>query len=645
MIAGGILAYLSINNISNFKELTEKRILEEEKDIHSYYAGNFGEALDRLSRKLKEHMGNREFPPVNTQKNVLYPEVSDYLIIMKDGAMIRPHFSVQDLAPAQNRRSLFANWYERGEHQEFQDEDLGSALFAYNKALENADTPCDSAKTYNALVRLHNKWNQNEEALGAYKVLIDEYGLCTNRFGIPYVYFSIDPLLRDNSHIQVSERTMLLTAFLDNLVGNRIAYTHTTEVLLDSLIQDATLGSDPDLSNLIRDARKKAQLIRKYRPVLLEIQENPASFESYKQNDFIMVPPGSETKDLFMVYERKEILYGFVLPFEQLDQQAREMLDRGAHKFQYELISEKRSPEPGKLQSNLEIENPINLNFPEEVLRIRPVNKDEISDFIFRRKLITYLGLSLLVAAMVIGLYMMFQNVNRKKRMARLRTDFVANVTHELKTPLTSINMFADSILLRRYKSEEGLSKYARIILKESEKLKRMVNNILEFSRQENNQINYELMEENIAGIIHEVLEEMDYWLSAHHFKVNLDLEDDLYAIVDSEGLKQAMSNLITNAIKYSPEEKRIIIRSYSKGSYACIDVQDYGMGIPSDQLESIFEKFYRISDHPTAQASGTGLGLTVSREIIASMKGRLTVESSIGKGSCFTITLNSSKS
>ena len=222
--------------------------------------------------------------------------------------------------------------------------------------------------------------------------------------------------------------------------------------------------------------------------------------------------------------------------------------------------------------------------------------------------------------------------------MEKLRADFVANVTHELKTPLTSINMFADSILLNRVKNEKDIKKYANVIVKESEKLKRMVNNILDFSRKESDKLNFQLQKHNLAKIIQNIMLEMNYWLEIHKFEVQLNIEDPIVANVDPEGLKQVLSNLITNAIKYSDTEKKIEIRLYKKAEKAYIEVADHGIGIPDDKLPHIFEKFYRVNSNKNENIGGTGLGLTVSAAIIEAQHGKLRVKSTLNKGSTFTI-------
>ena len=251
------------------------------------------------------------------------------------------------------------------------------------------------------------------------------------------------------------------------------------------------------------------------------------------------------------------------------------------------------------------------------------------------------IGLILLLAAMLIGLFTLIRDVSNKKRMERMRADFVSNVTHELKTPLTSINMFADSIVLGRVASEEQLKKYAHIIVKESERLKRMVNNILDFSRTESNKLNYHLQEFNLSEIVDDIMHEMNYWLEINNFEVNLDLNENIVATVDPEGLKQVLSNLISNAIKYSDIKKKIEIRLYENKGKAFIEVEDHGIGIPEDKLKSVFEKFYRVNSKKNENISGTGLGLTVSKDIVEAQNGNLLVSSTVNKGSKFTIVLN----
>lgn len=224
--------------------------------------------------------------------------------------------------------------------------------------------------------------------------------------------------------------------------------------------------------------------------------------------------------------------------------------------------------------------------------------------------------------------------------MTNMQSEFVANVTHELKTPLTSIKMFAETILLDRARSEAIRKKYANIIMKESEVLKRKIDNILEYSARKNENAKYRMKETSLTLLVGEVMDEMKYWLDINKFEVKTELEEGIFARVDPEAIKQALTNLVGNAIKYSPADKNLVVRLKKNSEKIVIEVEDTGMGIPKDQLNLVFQKFYRIRSQENESTTGTGLGLSVTRDIVQAHHGEISVESEINKGSKFTIWL-----
>ena len=262
-----------------------------------------------------------------------------------------------------------------------------------------------------------------------------------------------------------------------------------------------------------------------------------------------------------------------------------------------------------------------------------------IKDFIKRRSWIYGIASALLLVAMFLGVALIIRDIAREKHLARLQSDFISNVTHELKTPLTSIYMFAESLKLDRVKSVKGRKEYLSIILKESERLKRMINNILDFSKMENGKPEYHFVNSNLASIMNAAIHEMDYWFENEKFDIVTDLDENIEAEIEPEKMKQAFGNLLSNAIKYSTNTKKIYIRLFKKTNQICIEVEDQGIGIPEDQLPRIFEKFYRIDLKESI--SGTGLGLTVVKEIVEAHNGKIFVTSKLEKGSKFSIILN----
>jgi two-component system phosphate regulon sensor histidine kinase PhoR len=265
-------------------------------------------------------------------------------------------------------------------------------------------------------------------------------------------------------------------------------------------------------------------------------------------------------------------------------------------------------------------------------------NETLINDIVRRKAWIYGIAFLLLLGAMLLGVVLILRDIAREKHLARLRADFISNVTHELKTPLTSIRMYAESIILGRVKTEEGRREYMEVVVHESDRLKRMINNILEFSKMEKGRPEYHFVSSSLHSVVKAAIDDMRHWFEQEGFKITAELQDNIYADVDPEKIKQALDNLFSNAIKYSAGTKEVYIRLFREQEHACIEVEDRGIGIPQDKLSRIFEPFYRIGQEEGA--SGTGLGLTVVKEIVEAHKGNISVISASGKGSKFMITL-----
>jgi two-component system phosphate regulon sensor histidine kinase PhoR len=211
-------------------------------------------------------------------------------------------------------------------------------------------------------------------------------------------------------------------------------------------------------------------------------------------------------------------------------------------------------------------------------------------------------------------------------------------VTHELKTPLTSIQLFTESIILKRIKSEDYKREYLHIILKEAESLKRMINNILDFSRKEKGKREYYFEEVNVSSLVHSAIHDLEYWLLEKKFLLVKEIEDNIIALADPSALKQAVINLLNNAIKFSVDRKEIAVRLQKDHEHILIQVEDKGIGIPEDQKDLIFQPFYRVGQKHAEDISGTGLGLSVVKETIDAHHGEIRVESRMHEGSNFII-------
>ena len=244
------------------------------------------------------------------------------------------------------------------------------------------------------------------------------------------------------------------------------------------------------------------------------------------------------------------------------------------------------------------------------------------------------------------GLYLVYSNVRRELHLARLKSDFVANVSHELKTPLALIRLFAETLELGRVPSEEKAHQYYRVINKESHRLTQLINNILDFSRIEAGRKEYRFAPTDVARVVREVIESYRFQIEQQGFELKVDVDEDLpHVPADEEALGQAIINLVNNAIKYSRESKTIHIEVRREGSKVLVTVKDTGIGIPRSEQKKIFEKFFRGEDSLVHETKGSGLGLSLVRHIMEAHGGSVEVDSTPGKGSTFTLVLPVGKS
>jgi signal transduction histidine kinase len=240
------------------------------------------------------------------------------------------------------------------------------------------------------------------------------------------------------------------------------------------------------------------------------------------------------------------------------------------------------------------------------------------------------------------GIIMALKTASREMRLSRMKADFVSNVSHELRTPLASIRVFGEFLKLGRVKEPKKIQEYGEYIENESRRLTQLINNILDFSRIESGQKTYHFEDADLTEIVDETLKSFDVRLSQNGFRVNLQMPEEPLPLakVDSAAIAQALVNLIDNAAKYSGESKEIDVRVAKKDEFITIAITDKGIGIPPQEQEKIFEKFYRVSTGLVHDVKGSGLGLSIVKHIVEAHQGKVTVRSKQGQETTFTIYL-----
>jgi len=239
------------------------------------------------------------------------------------------------------------------------------------------------------------------------------------------------------------------------------------------------------------------------------------------------------------------------------------------------------------------------------------------------------------------GIALTIRATDREARLAQAKSNFVANVSHELKTPLSLLSLFSEILELGRVKNEEKKVEYYRIIRHESLRLNKMIDNILDFSKIEAGRKTYNFAAGDMAEVIESVLSSYRYQISNSGFDIKTNIQPDLPPVlIDRDAMAQAISNLLDNAIKYSREVKQLSITTETLPSNLSVEIADHGIGIPRAEQAKIFEKFYRVGNGLVHDVKGSGLGLSLVKHIIEAHKGSISVESDVGKGSRFKILL-----
>jgi signal transduction histidine kinase len=270
-------------------------------------------------------------------------------------------------------------------------------------------------------------------------------------------------------------------------------------------------------------------------------------------------------------------------------------------------------------------------------IKLKGTTLAAIGERFARISFLTLAALSLVLAG---GIALTYRNVTKEMALARLKSDFVSNVSHELRTPLSLIRLYAETLEMGRLTSPEKHQEYYRIIRKESERLTALINNILDFSRIEAGRKEYDFRETDMSELVHNTLDSYRYQLEQSGFQFEEKIDEVPPMRVDREAMARSLLNLVNNALKYSQDRKYIGVNLYRDNGSVKLEVVDQGIGIPHQEQQKIFEKFYRVGDPLVHNTKGSGLGLSLVRHIVQAHGGEVAVDSAPGQGSKFTIVL-----
>jgi two-component system phosphate regulon sensor histidine kinase PhoR len=272
------------------------------------------------------------------------------------------------------------------------------------------------------------------------------------------------------------------------------------------------------------------------------------------------------------------------------------------------------------------------------ILQVIPRNYSEIERdavnqrrtnlfFIIVSMFLTFLSLAVISLA-----------ARREQQLRKLKEDFIANVSHELKTPISLIKMFSEILVTGRVKSDETRRQYHGIIFSESDRMSRLVSNLLDFANLERDGGKKNFERVDIAALVSRELEAYRYQVQKEGFRLLAEVKPVPETMADANAVTMAFFNLLDNSVKYSGDQKQIEVMVGQENGYIHLSVRDLGLGIPPAEQEKIFEKFYRGANAVSRKIRGSGIGLSLTKSVAEMHGGDVRVESQPGQGSTFTL-------
>jgi len=337
--------------------------------------------------------------------------------------------------------------------------------------------------------------------------------------------------------------------------------------------------------------------------------------------------------------EDRHLLQGFQLNEKMLIEQ----IEDSASRFMRKGMSFELSPgEIARDNENVAYAAILNFGFGDLVLNLKEIDPGWIGKEI-RHLRIWYFGIvAIVLLAVSLGLASLWRNATAQIRLAQKKDDFISAVSHELRTPLTSIRMYSEMLEKNWVKSQDKVVEYYGNMRQESERLSRLIENVLDFSRIQRGRKKYAFNAGDINKCVADVVEMMRPYAMLKGFSIRTEPEPIEGSTFDADAVTQIIVNLLDNSIKYArdAEDKTIIVRTRTDGKFTVIEVEDHGPGVPHRQRNKIFEQFYRSAAESTRETAGTGLGLALVKKFAEAHNGFVEIIGAKPTGAIFRVAL-----
>jgi signal transduction histidine kinase len=618
-----VLVILSLRIIDQERELAEKRALDERGRITS-------EISEYLFNRL-ETIKNQELNAESLLEGYINPEV--VLLGQVEDNQLKLPWEIRPEDDSE-RQSLYQRGFTQkirlAEEEELVNKNFSRASQLYQQILKTSETRTQRGYAQLLLARVQMKSGQIEEATSLYNNILALPSNITDEFNIPIFLYAAGRL-SDNDML-LKEVTKRIQKRLDEIYPMSPSESYMTRDICEKLIETVpdTNTKDTAKQNLLLlqkniDIIEQALTLQREFPGLLrnlQSEQQETVWTAYGDRLWLLSLTSSmfDSKSVLIVVSVPDVLGAL-----QFDKNLASFIPRDVH-----FVSEGTG-----------LGEYMGSNFRGIRIAFSESQENALIKQQSLQRSFYLLALFLVIGVTLFGAYLLWRDVRRDLRLAEMRSQFVSSVSHELKTPLTSIRMFAETLRLRRSKDQKMQDEYLDTIVNESQRLTRLLNNVLDFSKIEKGKRIYKMEPSSLSEIFRTVVRTMEYPLSQQDFKLHVQIEEEIPDIrVDGDAIEQAILNLLSNAMKYSGDSRDIDLKLEKTEDQAVIRVIDRGIGIDSHEQKKIFDKFYRVPSPENERTAGTGLGLSLVTHIVEAHGGRLGVESKKEHGSAFSIFL-----
>jgi signal transduction histidine kinase len=676
-----ILAFFGIRAIRNERYKFQQQSLDQQKQFVKSVQTGIRSLIERNSLSLKE---------LSSSKAVFdqdYRAISNLITQrLRDGSLFGqtviwnyndpPWFPrLQPYSPAVKTLVVPEEWrkwqpdLEKAERAEFRRRNFSEAVTLYNQILNRAKDNQVKAWILSRVGRCEVKHRKYKQALTIYRSIIADFPDLLSESGRPLNLVSslemLDVLRLDKNYKDFFRESLKTYNQLNenfwSLDGDQIKlYTTMLKNMIDEVLAENSLNDIPadyraavdDLKDLIDkklEIWRMAEAVRRnILPGIREKLENLSSdsaqvqkntFE-FEDNDILvlLIPLDRNSSGQY-----REFL-GSLLRIrdltEAIDILVKENCPSGVSVLLRSTLSDKIIFGDAKVsQGSPVITEFFPENFPPWRLELYQTGEDESGFFLYKN--IFFWTILALLFILFFGSGLIIRTIIHEVNLLNLKSEFIASVSHEFKTPLTSMAAVIERLLDDEVKDSDKAQEYYRILSHDSERLKRLVKNVLDFTKIEEGKREYKLASTDIVELVRREVKSFERENKSDSLKVGIEIDDNIPPVfADEEAMSQALRNILDNAAKFSGQEKKINVQIARKENNVEIAVRDRGIGIPDNEQKRIFEKFYRGKQASSVSPTGTGLGLTLVKHIMDAHGGKIIVQSQPGEGSSFSLIL-----